>query len=336
MTDDRNGHLSGERLDAAERRSQPDEIPAMLAMLTEKRFDDPDWIYERKLDGVRCLVYKQRGTVRLMSRNGNRMNDSFPELEEGFETMAADDFIADGEIVTFDDDVTSFQKLQGRLNVGDRKRARNSGIEVFFYLFDLMYIAGYDIRKLPLRDRKSLLKQHLDFTDNIRFTSHRNQHGIDFFNEACGKGWEGVIAKDAQSTYVGSRSKAWLKFKCVNRQEFVIGGFTDPKGARVGFGALLIGYYNDGTLQYAGKVGTGFDNTQLEEMYDRMKRIQRKANPFADVEDKNDYHWTRPSLVAEIGFTEWTSAGRLRHPRFLGLRHDKDPKEVVREQPETS
>jgi DNA ligase D-like protein (predicted ligase) len=204
---------------------------------------------------------------------------------------------------------------------------------VYYYVFDILWLDGHDVRKLPLRTRKRLLRSALEFHGNVRWTQHRNRDGEKFFVEACRKGWEGLIAKRAVSPYVATRSRDWLKFKCEHGQELVIGGFTEPRGSRVEFGALLLGYYRDGRLEYAGKVGTGFDTETLHDLADRMRKLERKDSPFADpaaIRERN-VTWVEPELVAEIGFTEWTRDHRLRHPRFQGLRYDKATSEVVRE-----
>jgi bifunctional non-homologous end joining protein LigD len=308
----------------------------MLATLTHDTFSDPGWIYERKLDGVRCLVFRQGRQVRLVSRNRKAMNDTYPELVEALSAQACSDFVADGEIVAFEGNRTSFSRLQGRLGLQDPEEARRSGIAVYLYLFDLLHLEGHDVTPLPLRDRKRLLKRALDFEGRLRFTPHRVEQGQAFLEEACEKGWEGVIAKRADAPYRHSRSRDWLKFKCVNRQELVIGGYTDPKGSRVGFGALLVGYYERGELRYAGKVGTGYDDETLEALGSRLERLERESAPFESTPREKGVHWVRPELVGEFGFTEWTEDGKLRHPRFVGLRNDKDPKEVRRERPQAA
>jgi DNA ligase D-like protein (predicted ligase) len=210
-------------------------------------------------------------------------------------------------------------------------KSNGKSAAVYYYLFDLLYVEGYDITKLELRHRKSLLKKAFKFSTRLRFTPHRNEEGEKYHRQACKKGWEGLIAKAADSPYVHSRSKNWLKFKCVNRQEFVIGGFTDPQGQRIGFGALLIGYYDDGDFHYAGKVGTGYDDKMLRNLSKKLKNIERKSSPFEEEVKERGAHWVKPKLVGEVGFTEWTSDGKLRHPRFLGLRRDKKANNVVRE-----
>ncbi len=322
--------IPAKRKSKIQKKQQPEWTSPMLATLTNKRFSDPDWIYERKLDGERCLVFKKGKKVRLMSRNKKQLNDTYPELVAAISEQKHN-FIADGEIVTFENGITSFSKLQQRMH--RKSQQSNNKVKVFYYLFDMLFIDDHDITGLPLRDRKKILAGSISFSvDQLVYCTHINEQGEDFYNEACKKGWEGVIAKEAISTYVHSRSKKWLKFKCVNRQEMVIGGFTDPQGSRKGFGALLIGYYEDKKLQYAGKVGTGYSDDLLEEMRSKMDRLETDENPFEqkDIGEKN-VHWIKPRLVGEFKFTEWTNDNRLRHPSFVGLRDDKDAKEVSRE-----
>lgn len=316
------------------RRAQPEWVQPTLATLTDARFSDPDWVFERKLDGVRCLAFRRGGRTALLSRNRKTLDNHYPELVEAIGAQDAERFIADGEIVAFDRGQTSFARLQGRMQLGDPDAARRTGIAVFLYLFDLIYLDRYDTTGLELRDRKRLLRGALSFTGPLRFLSHRNEVGEAYYREACSRGWEGVIAKRASGAYVHGRSPDWLKFKCVNQQELVIVGFTDPQGTRRGFGALLVGYYDGRRLRYAGKVGTGFSEATLERLAQRLRRFERASSPLDDGEVRErGVHWVRPELVAEIGFTEWTRDGRLRHPRYLGLRTDKRAREVVRERP---
>ncbi|MFO7892234.1 MAG: non-homologous end-joining DNA ligase [Longimicrobiales bacterium] len=334
MTDPRE-ILGDEARDALEEAGFPDWTAPMLATLTDQPFSDPGWIYERKLDGVRVLAFKDGSDVQLLSRNRKDQNVRYPELVEALEGRDGS-FVVDGEVVAFEGDVTSFSRLQGRSQIQDPEEARASEIDVYYYLFDILHIDGYDVTAVELRHRKRLLREALEYGDPIRFTSHRNEEGEAFLAEACDAGWEGLIAKDASSTYVHSRSKKWLKLKCVQSQELVIGGFTDPEGERVGFGALLVGYYEGDDLVYAGKVGTGYDDDTLRRLRDRMDSLERKTQPFDRPEEigEKDAHWITPELVGEIGFTEWTDDGKLRHPRFLGLRDDKAPEDVVRERPD--
>ncbi|MBD3161468.1 MAG: ATP-dependent DNA ligase [Candidatus Eisenbacteria bacterium] len=318
----------------ARKKRQPAWTAPMLAVLADETFSDPDWIFERKLDGERCLVFKSGSRIRLRSRNKKELNDTYPELVDALEKQPIERFIADGEIVAFERSVTSFARLQARIGIKDPNEARRSGVAVTLYLFDLLHCDGYDLTALPLRSRKSLLKRLLEFRGRVRYTPHRKGAGEKTHREACRKGWEGVIAKRGDGKYVHARSKDWLKFKCVNRQEFVVGGYTDPQGSRVGLGALLVGYNEDGDLRYAGKVGTGYDRETLRDLAGRLRKKERKKPPFSAVRPiPKGVHWVTPDLVVEIGFTEWTEDGRLRHPRFLGIRTDKDPKTIERERP---
>jgi bifunctional non-homologous end joining protein LigD len=299
----------------------PTGADAMKAVLTDARFSDPEWIFERKLDGIRCIAVRDGGETRLWSRNDLTMNAHYPEVAEAVAGQRTKRFAIDGEVVAFDGDQTSFAKLT--------RRGREP-VPVFFYVFDLLWLEGSDVR--PLRTRKRLLRDALSWEDPLRFTAHRNEDGEAFFKEACTKGWEGLIAKRVDSPYGGGRSKDWLKFKCGRGQELVIGGFTEPKGSRIEFGALLVGYFDgDGELRYAGKVGTGFDRELLRSLGERMRALARDGSPFADDVRERGTTWVEPELVAQIGFSEWTRDGRLRHPRFLGLRDDKPARQVVRE-----
>jgi bifunctional non-homologous end joining protein LigD len=309
------------------KRSQPDWIPPMLAALTDRRFSDPDWVFERKVDGVRGLAFRRGSSVRLLSRNNLDMG-RYPEVIEALAGQPADDFVVDGEVVAFSGRQTSFSRLQGR--------GRGARVPIFFYVFDLLHLDGYDLTRLPLRRRKAILRRALSFGDPLRFLPHRAEHGERYHREACQKGWEGIIAKRASAPYTSGRSGDWLKMKCVADQELVIGGFTDPRGSRAGFGALLVGHFQDGDLTYAGKVGTGYNDVLLRDLRGELDRLARDDSPFArNTENlpRKDVHWVEPRLVAQIGFTEWTRDGRLRHPRLLGLRRDKDAREVVRERP---
>jgi DNA ligase D-like protein (predicted ligase) len=308
----------------------------MLARLTEDYFSDPGWIFERKLDGERCLALRNDGQNQLLSRNQQNLNSQYPELVDALAENGPDCFIADGEVVAFKGNITSFSRLQKRMHIQDPEHARSSQVAIYYYIFDLPYLTGCDLSQLPLRQRKVILKDVFSYQDPLRYVIHRNEKGTAYHQQACQKGWEGVIAKQADSPYLNGRSSKWLKFKCVNRQEFVIGGFTEPQGSRMGFGALLLGYYQDNKLAYAGKVGTGFDDQDLTNILERMSSLGRDHPPFADPQlPTSGVHWVEPQLVAQIGFEEWTQHGKLRHPRFQGLRQDKDPQEVIREEPQT-
>jgi DNA ligase D-like protein (predicted ligase) len=303
----------------------------MKAVLTDRPFSDPNWLFERKLDGVRCGAQRRDGRVTLRSRTGRQMNGTYPELVEAL--TGGPDLLVDGEIVAFDHGATSFSRLQQRLGISDPKRALATGVAVYFYLFDLLELDGEDIRDRTLRERKALLRRAVDFGGRLRFTTHRVGDGETAFQEACRRGWEGVIAKRADSPYAATRSRDWLKVKCARGQELVIGGWTAPKGSRRRLGALLVGHYEGGRLRYAGKVGTGFDEATLDRLGDALERIEQPSSPFVGDRFPAGARWAKPELVAQIAFTEWTRDGRLRHPRYEGLRDDKAAREVVREEP---
>ena len=319
-------------------KARPDEpawLDPELATLTQERFSDPAWIYERKLDGERCLAFRAGAKTRLMTRNQKEDTGTYPEVAGALAAQKADNFIVDGEIVAFEDGETRFSRLQQRLGVRHPEQALIDKYPVFYYIFDVLWADDRDVRQLPLRERKRILRGLLMFDDPLRFTEHRDTDGEAYYREACAKGWEGVIAKRADAPYRAGRTKDWLKFKCESGQEFVIGGFTDPQGSRTGFGALLLGYYDaDGKLVYAGKVGTGFSQRTLDTLHAALAGLERDRPAF-DRGDlpRSHVHWVEPRLVGEVGFSEWTTDGQLRHPRFQGLRDDKDPHEVVRETP---
>ncbi|MFN2617856.1 MAG: non-homologous end-joining DNA ligase [Thermoleophilaceae bacterium] len=317
--------LSQEERALVRRAGPPQRADAMKAVLTGERFSDPDWIYERKLDGIRCIAIRSGKQLRMLSRNDLSLNARYPELADALTAEPCERFAVDGEVVAFAGAQTSFARLAQR---------HQRDVSVFLYAFDLIWLDGNDVRGLPLRARKRLLRGALDFKGPVRLTQHRNEHGEAYFEEACRKRWEGLIAKRADSPYTAKRSRDWLKFKCERGQELVIGGYTQPYGSRIELGALLMGYYADSELRYAGKVGTGFDQSTLRELGAKLRRIERQTSPFAEDESirERGVTWVEPRLVAEIGFSEWTRHGRLRHPRFLGLRFDKSPREVVREE----
>lgn len=279
----------------------------MLATPTDRRFSDDDWLFERKLDGVRALSIRDGWRPQLWSRTRKRLDDAFPDLVELLGAAGSSRFVADGEIVS-------------------------DGASAHYHLFDLLYFEGADLTRRPLWERKEILRTAFQFDGPLHYTEHREGDGEQYYQYACDNGWEGLIAKRADSTYMGGRSADWLKFKCVRGQEFVVGGFTEPQGSRAGFGALIVGYHENGALRYAGKVGTGYDHATLRALRARMDTMAQPASPFADPVPEPTAHWIRPELVVHVGFSEWTRDGRLRHPRFGGLRTDKPPAEVVREQ----
>lgn len=305
----------------------------MKAKLHDEPFDDPGWVFERKLDGIRAIARREGERATLTSRTGKDLSSAYPELIEALAAEPMRSFVADGEIVAFEGSRTSFERLQGRMGIHDPRLARLTGIPVYLYLFDLLELDGHDTSGLPLRTRKDLLRRSFSFKGPIRFTQHRNEHGRRFFREACARGWEGLIAKRADSPYVHTRSRDWLKLKCSHEQELVIGGFTPPQGSRKHFGALLVGYYEDGELRYAGKVGTGFSERVLADLAARMAALEVPSSPFGHDGLPKRARWVKPQLVGQFAFSEWTRDGKLRHPRYLGLRDDKPAAEVVRELP---
>ena len=310
----------------------PDWRSPTLATLTDKRFSDPGWIFERKFDGMRCLAFRDGDRVRLLSRNRQPLNGTYPELVDAVAAQHSTRFVLDGEVVAFEGRRTSFARLQARLGITDPAVARASPVRVFYYVFDVLHLDGKSTVDAPLRWRKRLLRKAIEFGDPLRYTPHRVGDGLAAYRAACERGDEGVIAKLAESRYDGGRSRNWLKFKCVRDQEFVVGGYTSPNGSRVELGALLLGYYDGRDLVYAGKVGTGFDDATLRRLHERLSAITRDTPPFSrGLVREPDAHWARPELVVQIGFTEWTRDGKLRHPRYLGVRTDKDAADVVRE-----
>jgi DNA ligase D-like protein (predicted ligase) len=319
----------------------PGWLDPELATLTRDRFSDAAWIFERKLDGERCLAFVGDGQVRLMTRNEHDISSTFPEVATALAAQhLGDNFVVDGEIVAFDKGETKFSLLQHRFGVINPTADLLAQVPAYYYLFDVLWAGGRDIRPVQLLERKKILRGLLSFEDPLRFTEHRDTEGEAYYREACAQGWEGLIAKRADSRYRSGRTKDWLKFKCESGQEFVVGGFTDPQRSRIGFGALLLGYYDPGgRLVYAGKVGTGFTNQMLRSLHDRLAAIERPRSPFEGgplPRSMSGVHWVEPRLVGEVGFSEWTPAGELRHPRFQGLRDDKEAREVVREIPRSA
>lgn len=309
-----------------------DYLP-MKPVLVDRPFSDPNWVFERKLDGERCGALRRDGRVRLLSRTGKVLNAAYPEIADAL-SVAGPDLLVDGEIVAFAHRRTSFERLQRRMQITDPAQARRTGVAVYYYVFDLLELGGQDLRGRPLLERKAKLRSSVSFGGCLRYTNYRRGDGETAFRLACRRGWEGVVAKRADSPYVPARSREWLKVKCAHGQELVIGGWTAPKGSRERFGALLVGYYtDDGRLRYAGKVGTGFDRASLQRLGDALARREQDVSPFEAGEPPREAHWARPELVAEIAFEEWTRDGRLRQPRYQGLRDDKPAREVVRERP---
>ena len=306
-------------------------IAPMLATLGEGPFSDPDWIFEPKLDGERGLAYRLGGRVELWSRNRKRLTEVYPEITEAVAGQPGGDLVLDGEVVAFDHGRPSFGRLQQRIGL-DGERARRSPVVVAYLVFDALVLDGRRLTDEPLVARRQALQAALVPGEVVALNGAFAGDGEALFEEMCARGWEGVVAKRAAGAYLSRRSRDWVKIKCVRRQEFVVGGFTEPRGQRQGLGALLVGVYEGDRLRFAGKVGTGFSNRVLAQLRARLDGLEQETSPFgADRIAERTAHWVRPELVAEVSFSEWTTDGRLRHPAFVGLRDDKDAADVVRE-----
>jgi bifunctional non-homologous end joining protein LigD len=310
-------------------------IPLMLATLTDRRDFGDDWLLERKFDGERCVARKVDSDVQLESRTGKDLTATYPEVRSAVAAQASRHLLLDGEVVAYDGDQTSFTRLQQRLGAARPSPEQMAKYPVVYCVFDLLEIDGKDLTGRPFVERRAQLEAVIRPSSALQHTEAWRDDSHGRFALACRSGWEGLIAKRADAPYVAGRSKDWLKLKCVWEQEFVIGGYTDPGGARTDFGALLVGYFEEGSLRYAGKVGTGYTNVTLHDLGIRLRKLETVEPAFVDVRPiPRGVHWTRPELVAQIGFAEWTNDGRLRQPRFLGLRDDKSPDDVVRERPQ--
>ena len=312
----------------------------MLCTLVAEPFNNKDWIFEPKYDGLRVLGVFDGQRLTLLSRNNQPQNLQFPDIVAALQASLRYPAIVDGEVVCFDaEGRTSFRSLQQRFHLKDAAEVqeRMQQYPAYLYLFDLLYVDHFDVSRLPLDKRKELLREAVDWSEHIRWTPFQEGDGVRLWRQACREEREGIVGKLRSSRYVHGRSDAWVKIKCLARQEFVIGGFTDPQRTRVGLGALLAGYYSDDgkRLLYAGKVGTGFTHEMLLDLRQRLDPLEQAAPPFhqVDVSGEEHVHWVKPQLVAEIAFGEWTQNGLLRQPRFEGLRPDKRPKECRRERP---
>ena len=327
--------ISADILKKREKIAQPSFIKPMLATLTKNYFNDKEWCYEHKFDGERCLAFKKNGVVRLKSRNDRIINDEYPELVVALEKQAADNFIIDGEIIAKNKKgISDFQLLQGRINLQEAPEIvqKEQIVPIHYCIFDIVYVGGYDVRDLPLYARKHMLNKTLKFNKILVYTNELPGNGMTLFKKACKLQWEGLIVKKRDSAYVGVRSPMWLKFKCSVGQELVIGGFTEPKGTRKYFGALLVGYFDKEKFIYAGKVGTGFTHLILAMLGKKLQKIVTKKCPFNTYDDSaRGVIWVKPQIVAEFEFAQWTKGGKLRVGRYKGLRDDKSAHKVVRE-----
>jgi bifunctional non-homologous end joining protein LigD len=306
----------------------------MLATLTDRRELGADWLLERKLDGERLLAYVRGDDVRLRTRTDRDVTAAYPEVAGALAAQRLGAAVLDGELcaVAPDGEPLGFQALQRRLGVADPPAALLDAAPVALWLFDLVHHDGRDLRELGTADREAALREAVARDGALVVTRHEPGDSASAYAAACRAGWEGIIAKRSEAPYVAGRSRDWLKLKCLFEQELVVGGFTEPRGARTGFGALLVGFFEQGALRYAGKVGTGFDTRTLDELAPRLAALEVADAPFSDARPvPPGTHWVRPDLVAQVAFAEWTRDGRLRQPRFLGLRDDKRPRDVVRE-----
>lgn len=316
-------------------RPMPNVIRPMLATIVEKSFDHPDWLFEIKWDGYRAVAFLDGGRVRLVSRNQNDLTAQFAELGSLPKHVKAERAILDGEIVALDDKGRpSFSLMQQRTGFQPGKHRlpgrANQAVAIIFYAFDLLYLDGVDLRRVVLEERKRLLQERIISGGLVQFSDHYPEKGLDLFAAAKERGLEGIVAKRRNSLYEERRSREWLKIKITQRQECVIGGYTDPEGSREHFGALVLGLYDrQGRLIHVGQAGTGFDRKGLKELFERLQSLKTKENPFhGSLGGLRKVQFVRPELVAEIKFSEWTheTAGggvKLRAPAFMGLRADK-------------
>ncbi|MFT3796226.1 DNA ligase D [Flavobacterium sp.] len=313
--------------EAKKRKRFPSGWRPQLATLTDEPFDNPEWLFENKWDGYRALAKIKNNMVELVSRNGISFNQKYPEIVQTLQEINSD-MILDGEIVVEDSKGKShFQWLQ---HLDDNPKRGN----LKFYVFDILYFQGFDLRALELIQRKKILKAVLPKEKNIVYSEHILEHGIKLFKTIENKGGEGLIAKKIHSTYhTDKRSKDWLKIKTQQQQEMVIGGFTEPSGSRTGIGALLCGYYDGKDLVYTGKVGSGYTEAMLEELRQKLDKLERKTCPFSTIPKEKNVHWVKPEMIAQVKFSEITESGSMRHPVYLGLREDKKSAAVQLEKP---
>jgi bifunctional non-homologous end joining protein LigD len=326
-------------LGAPRREVSSRDQPFMLATLAEKPFSRDGWLFEIKYDGVRVLAARRGDSVELRGRSGQMVTGRYPEVTAALRALPIDRFLIDGEIVALGPDgKPSFQRLQSRMGLTNPRDIERAALQVpvVGVFFDCLALDGHDLRSLPLRARKECLERLLPALGQIRYGDHVATQGEAFFEAASEARLEGIVAKKASSVYQGGRSREWVKIKCQLRQEFVIGGYTDPQGSRPYFGALHIGLYEGGRLGYVSKVGTGFDEAALERLWGALRPMARSTSPFeVGGPSGRGHHWVEPRLVCEVRFTEWTEDGGLRHPTFMGLRADKRPEECQHETPLT-
>ena len=321
------------RFKAPQRVVKPEDVPPMLAETREEPFTRSGWVFEVKLDGYRMRVVREGGRARLITRNGNDYTAAFPELARAVSALPYDGLIMDGELVILDDaGRPNFQRLQNRARVSRAPDIRHASVENpgTIYVFDLIALEGYDLRPLPLVKRKALLEQLLPAAGPLRYSPHFEKDGEALYDQAVGLGLEGIVAKQADSPYKSGRSDKWLKIRADKTGDFVVVGYTSPKGSRGGFGALHLGGYTDGQLVYIGRAGSGFNAKQLKDVHEKLESLVVPKPPFeGPVPAEKESHWVAPELVAEVRYKEVTGDGLLRQPVFLRFRDDKDPKECA-------
>lgn len=320
-------------LSGARRAEMPQVIKPMLATLVDAPFSDPDWLFETKWDGVRAVCFLDHGKARFISRNQNELTGQYPELADISQSLSGSRAILDGEIVALDEQgVSRFQLLQprlGRKNQAEIARLAGS-TRLAYYVFDLLYLDDFDLMGCPLVDRKAQLEAIIKSGKNIRYSDHIVEHGEALYQEVAKVPLEGVVAKRLASTYAQKRSRDWLKIKTIQESEVVIGGYTEPRHSRSYFGALVVGLYERGQLDYVAHIGGGFNERSLAQLYQLLQPLRTSKCPFVEKPLTNEpVQWVTPKLVAQVKFAEWTSERRLRQPIFLGLRDDKLATEVT-------
>lgn len=318
-----------EELEGARKAALPARLEPMLATLVDKPFSDPEWVYEIKWDGVRALGWVKDGRVEWRSRTGRVITGQYPELEVLPQRLLVRQAILDGEIVVLDDRGRSdFEQLQERMHVSKPSETLKRQAPVTCYLFDIVHCDGYDLRAVPLVERKRLLRRLLDPRDPFRFSDHQEEQGRELFEVARQQGLEGIVGKHARSPYLGRRSPYWVKFKVRQELDAVVGGWTAPRGSREYFGALLVGLYEDKRLRFVGGVGSGFTQKKQEAIFTELRKLASRRSPFQPVpETKEEAHWVEPVLVARVEHGGWTREQQLRHPVFVGLEPERDPRE---------
>jgi bifunctional non-homologous end joining protein LigD len=325
-------------LQGAIKRPMPTVIHPMLASVVEKPFDGPEWLFEIKWDGYRAVAFIDDGSVRLVSRNQNDLTPRYPELRQLAKFLNAKSAILDGEVVVLDDQGrSSFSLMQQRTGIRShgRQATPRSELPVLYYAFDLLYLDGYDLRRVSLEERKRVLKEILTAGEIVRYSDDFAGRGIALFDAAKQRGLEGILAKRRSSAYQERRSREWLKIKITQTVDCVIGGYTDPEGTRQYFGSLVLGLYNEKKkLIHVGQAGTGFDQAALKEISSILKPIGTSKDPFTGEVEARNVHWVRPLRVAEVKFSEWTHETdegglKLRAPVFMGLRDDKNPEDCT-------